>query len=67
YKDLFEALQNELCLLLQHLSIFNLFEKNSKPICDLNDESLDYLWYQSLRDTLMNMNLLGSKQEMIDY
>ncbi|CAF1065622.1 unnamed protein product [Didymodactylos carnosus] len=67
YNDLFEALQNELCLLLQHLSIFNLFEKNSKPICDLNDESLDYLRYQLLRDTLMNMNLLASKQEMIDY
>ncbi|CAF1478279.1 unnamed protein product [Didymodactylos carnosus] len=67
YKDLFEALQNELCLLLKHLSIFNLFVKNSKSIRDLKDESVDYLWYQLLRDTLMNTDVLGSKQEMIDY
>ncbi|CAF1133613.1 unnamed protein product [Didymodactylos carnosus] len=69
YDQLFNKLENEICSLLKHLSIFSLFDKKNKSIRNLEHESIDFLWYQLLRDTLMNMNTHTdeAKQEMIDY
>ncbi|CAF1114702.1 unnamed protein product [Didymodactylos carnosus] len=69
YDQLFTILEKQIHLLLKHLSIFNLFDQIDKPIRDLEQESINYLWYQLLRDTLMTMETQTeqSKQEMIDY
>jgi tetratricopeptide (TPR) repeat protein len=67
YQDLFNILEKQIRLLTKHLSIFTLFSHHNKSIRNLESESVRYLWYQLLRDTLMNMETYDSKQEMLDY
>jgi hypothetical protein len=69
YRCLFPILQQQIHLILKHLSIFNLFQHIDKPIRDLQYESSNYLWYQLFRDTLMTMETENDqcKQQLIDY
>ncbi|CAF2128491.1 unnamed protein product [Rotaria magnacalcarata] len=69
YESLFTIVKQQIHLILKHLSIFNLFNHNDKPIRDLEHESNNYLWYQLFRDTLMTMHTETEqcKQQLIDY
>ncbi|CAF1145945.1 unnamed protein product [Didymodactylos carnosus] len=67
YDELFQILEKRINSLLKHLSTFTLFTQNDKSMRNLEQESVHYLWYQLLRDTLINMQTYDSKQEMIDY
>ncbi|CAF0916894.1 unnamed protein product [Didymodactylos carnosus] len=69
YAQLFAMLERELRSVLRHLSIFKIFEQNNKSLRDLDNESVDYSFYQTLRDILLHADIptRNAKQEMIDY
>ncbi|CAF1267272.1 unnamed protein product, partial [Didymodactylos carnosus] len=53
YDSLFQMLEKQIRSLLGHLSIFKLFNENNKSFRDLEQDGIDYAWYQLLRDALM--------------
>ncbi|CAF1315579.1 unnamed protein product [Didymodactylos carnosus] len=57
YEQLLEILKQQIYLLLKHLSIFSLFNMQNKSVRNLETESIPYLWYQLLRDTLLNTDI----------
>ncbi|CAF1470880.1 unnamed protein product, partial [Didymodactylos carnosus] len=69
YALLHEAVEKRLHSLVNHFSIFKIYEQTNKSLRDLEQESVNYLQYHLLRDTLLNMvtETEESKQEMLDY
>jgi hypothetical protein len=65
--QLFDQLQKQIRLILKQFSILKLFDGNNRPLQDVESQSVEYLWYQLLCDTLMQMDTKSSKQDMLDY
>ncbi|CAF1139877.1 unnamed protein product [Didymodactylos carnosus] len=57
YDSLFQMLEKQIRSLLGHLSIFKLFNENNKSFRDLEQDGIDYAWYQLLRDALIMLGL----------